>query len=313
MLTESRPLARPLAAGPRRPHPLRVVIAWELRRLGADWRIYLLPLATLAAAVFLTLAVTRTLNLDGGAAAGPGSAWAAFWLVATGLNILKVPLILLTATRVAHDYATRTHELVWTTPVPRSTLVWGRWLAGALLSAGLLVLWLLGLAATSLALRLVDPAHTLPPDLPALGLAWALMAPIDLFLVTASGFALCTRWPGAAVMVPASMAVVWLFLLPALPGVLPVLLRWLGAPAAGEGVDYARWVPAHSPLVDRMHDTLAGQYAAAGPLDAAGRLALGNTLVAGLPDLGPWLAHLPYAAAGVLLLAWTAWRFRPSA
>lgn len=314
MLTESGTLARPLAATIRRPHPLWVVIAWEIRRLGADRRIFLLPIATLAGAIVLAVGATDPINLYGAVTTGPGSAWATFWLVSTGLNLLKVPLILLTAARVSHDFAARTHELVLTTPVPRGAYVWGRWLAGALLGAGLLALWPLGLLAASTALHVIDPAHNLAPNLPALALAWVLMAPIDLFLVTASGFVLCTRWPVAAPMVPAVMAVTWLFLLQMLPGVLPDLLHLLRAPAAWLAVDYARWVPAHTPLMDQMQTAIAAQYgAAAGPLDEAGRLALRNTLVDRLPDLAPWMAHLLYPALGVLLLALTAWTFRPRA
>ncbi len=273
------------------------VAGWELRRMAASWPYRLLPFAVCGAAFLLTLVEADTLQLGGRVVTGPLNAWGAFWLVSTALNTLKIVFIAVAAQLVAQDLTGRTYALLMATRLPNWAYLGGRWLAGVALCAGLSLAILPGFVGAGGLLHLRQPAQVGVPNLPALALAWAVMAPIDVLLVPTLAFALGTLRPRAAGTVGVISIIVWLIVLQGLPD-------WLGHP-------YDRWIPAHSPLVLSLFYRYAGQYdaLAATVRDPLQRVPLGQELANRLPDVTLWLPRLLWVGLSLPLLALTTARF----
>src|SRR5712671_2583168 len=165
-----------------RPHPLIRVMAWELRRFCASRLFWVQALGFFGLSLFLTWALHAPVNFPQvsngvqftGFVAGT-SAWGLLRTLPVVLVVLVLLLPFITADGVTRDLSRRTHELLMTTALPSWAYVWGRYLAGLVMSLGLALLLLVSILGMGLLLHLTDPAYPLP-QIGTVLLLWVGMA-----------------------------------------------------------------------------------------------------------------------------------------
>jgi ABC-type transport system involved in multi-copper enzyme maturation permease subunit len=157
------------------------------------------------------------------------SAWGHFMTLSTGpLMLLGMLLPFVNADGVTRDRSRRTHELLLATALPTWAYVWGRYLAGLVLSLGLALLMLASTLGMSGLLHLTVTDYPLPQT-GAVLLLWVGMVFPATILVSSFGFALSTLLPRLATLVKVVILVGWIVGALVIPRVLsnnPTLPAW---------------------------------------------------------------------------------------
>lgn len=201
-----------------RPSPLLSVMVWEFRRLLASRLFWFQALGLFGLLLLITWASHApehfdTQNVQGGELlsgfiAGT-SAWGLLRTLPTVLVVLVLLLPFVTADGVTRDLNRRTHELLMTTALPTWAYVWGRYLAGLVMSLGLALLLLVSILGMGGLLHLTDPAYPLP-QIGAVLLLWVGMVLPATVLVSSFGFAFSTLLPRLSTLVKVVILVAWI-------------------------------------------------------------------------------------------------------
>jgi ABC-type transport system involved in multi-copper enzyme maturation permease subunit len=201
-----------------RPSPLLSVMTWEFRRLRASRLFWFQALGLFGLLLLITWASHApdhfsTQNVQGGELlsgfiAGT-SAWGLLRTLPTVLVVLVLLLPFVTADGVTRDLNRRTHELLMTTALPTWAYVWGRYLAGLVMSLGLALLLLVSILGMGGLLHLTDPAYPLP-QIGAVLLLWVGMVLPATVLVSSFGFAFSTLLPRLSTLVKVVILVAWI-------------------------------------------------------------------------------------------------------
>jgi len=201
-----------------RPSPLLSVMAWEFRRFLASRLFWLQALGLFGLLLLITWSLHAsdnfsTQNVNGGEVlSGFIAGTSAGGLLRTLPTVLVVLVLLLpfvTADGVTRDLNRRTHELLMTTALPTWAYVWGRYLAGLVMSLGLALLLLVSILGMGLLLHLTDPAYPLP-QIGAVLLLWVGMVLPATVLVSSFGFAFSTLLPRLSTLVKVVILVAWI-------------------------------------------------------------------------------------------------------
>ncbi|HCJ32695.1 MAG TPA: ABC transporter permease [Ktedonobacter sp.] len=197
-------------------YPLTRVVTWELRRFLASrlfwfqalgfWGFLLLIIWALHASDQTgTVAGSEQLS----AYVAGTSAGGLLRTLPTYLIILALLLPFVTADGVTRDQQRRTHELLMTTALPTWAYVWGRYLAGLMMSLGLALLLLASILGMGGLLHLTVADYPLP-QIDAVLLLWVGMVFPATILVSSFGFALSTLFPRLSTLVKVVILVAWM-------------------------------------------------------------------------------------------------------
>ncbi len=296
-----------------RPHPLRAVMAWELRRFRASRLFWLQALCFF----ILLLSVTwfgRTpdrfdvgnhgLELNGFVAGT--SAWGLLEILPTGLLVLLVFLLpFVTADGVTRDLQRRTHELLMTTALPTWAYVWGRYLISLLTSLGLALLMLAAILGMGLLLHLTIADYP-APEIGTVLLLWVGMVVPATVLVSSLGFALGTLLPRQSTLVKIGILVVWFIAAVIIP---PSGGGDITAPPAW----YSTWDPTSAAtaqgMLSQYRPDFQNQFNTATSVAQLQHILL--TVENSLPNIGSWFApHLLLGGLSLLLVALAAFGFQ---
>jgi len=193
-------------------------MVWEFRRLLASRLFWFQALGLFGLLLLITWASHApdhfsTENVQGGELlSGFIAGTSAGGLLRTLPTVLVVLVLLLpfvTADGVTRDLNRRTHELLMTTALPTWTYVWGRYLAGLVMSLGLALLLLVSILGMGLLLHLTDPAYPLP-QIGTVLLLWVGMVLPATILVSSFGFAFSTLLPRLSTLVKVVILVAWI-------------------------------------------------------------------------------------------------------
>lgn len=201
-----------------RPSPLLSVMTWEFRRFFANRLFWFQALGLFGLLLLITWASHApdnfgTQNAQGGELLSGFIAGTSAGGLLRTLPIVLVVLVLLlpfvTADGVTRDLNRRTHELLMTTALPTWAYVWGRYLAGLVMSLGLALLLLVSILGMGGLLHLTDPAYPLP-QISAVLLLWVGMVLPATVLVSSFGFAFSTLLPRLSTLVKVVILVAWI-------------------------------------------------------------------------------------------------------
>ena len=197
-------------------YPLTRVVTWELRRFLASrlfwfqalgfWGFLLLIIWALHASDQTgTVAGSEQLS----ASVAGTSARGLLLTLPTYLIILALLLPFVTADGVTRDLNRRTHELLMTASVPTWAYVWGRYLAGLVMSLGLALLLLASILGMGWLLHLTVTDYP-APEIGSVLLLWVGMVLSATILVSSLGFALSTLLPRLSTLVKVVIMVAWI-------------------------------------------------------------------------------------------------------
>ena len=212
-LTSTRRLTRALDKSPR---PLARVVAWELRRFCASRLFWLQALGFLCFSLFLTWAqgtpdsfrhAKGTVVLSGFVAGT--SAWGLLLTLPLALVLLVLLLPFVAADGVTRDAQRRTHELLLATALPTWAYVWGRYLAGLVMSLGLALLMLVSILGMGWFLHLTVLAYP-SPSIDVILLLWVGMVVPATILVSSLSFTLGTLLPRLTMPVKVMILLGWI-------------------------------------------------------------------------------------------------------
>jgi ABC-type transport system involved in multi-copper enzyme maturation permease subunit len=225
----------------QRNYPLLNVLIWELRRFRASRLFWFQALGFFCFMLFLTWALhasegfdTVSNNVQIYASIAGTSARGLLHTLPIVLAVLVLLLPFITADGVTRDLSRRTHELLLTTALPTWAYVWGRYLAGLLISLGLALLLLASILGMGGLLHLTVAAYPLP-QMGAVLLLWVGMVLPATILVSSFGFVLSTLLPRLSTLVKVVIQVAWIV------GAL-VIPRGLGNTTTPPGW-YVNWDP----------------------------------------------------------------------
>ena len=199
-----------------RPRPLTRVMAWELRRFRASRLFWLQALGFFCLSSFMIWArqIPLTLNhmqanvLFLGYVAGT-SAWGLLMILPSGtLMLLGLLLPFVNADGVTRDLHRHTHELLMATALPIRAYVWGRYLAGLVMSLGLALLLLAAILGMGLFLHLTVADYP-APEIGIVLLLWVGMIVSATIVVSSLSFALGTLLPRLATLVKTVILLAW--------------------------------------------------------------------------------------------------------
>jgi ABC-type transport system involved in multi-copper enzyme maturation permease subunit len=205
-----------------RPNPLLSVLRWEVRRMLASRITWVL--ATIVFGICAVLLLLSRQAEDFGqfdySNTGRlihGVTGTIPWTTPFGTAILlPFPALLfglflpfVVSDGVARDLRRRTHELLMTTAVPTWAYVWGRYLAGAIVSFGLALVFLAAIVVVATVQHLAHPADYPLHRLPATLVGWALIVLAATVLVSGLSFALGTLLPRRANLIKAAVVLCW--------------------------------------------------------------------------------------------------------
>lgn len=200
------------------PSPLLSVMAWEFRRFLASRLFWFQARGLFSLLLLITWSLHAsdnfsTQNVNGGEVlSGFIAGTSAGGLLRTLPTVLVVLVLLLpfvTADGVTRDLNRRTHELLMTTALPTWAYVWGRYLAGLVMSLGLALLLLVSILGMGLLMHLTDPAYPLP-QIGAVLLLWVGIVLPATVLVSSFGFAFSTLLPRLSTLVKVVILVAWI-------------------------------------------------------------------------------------------------------
>ena len=199
-----------------RQSPLLRVMAWELRRSCTSRLLWLQALGFFCLSSFMIWAqqIPLTLNhmqanvLFLGFVAGT-SAWGLLLILPSGtLMLLGLLLPFVNADGVTRDLHRHTHELLLATALPTWAYVWGRYLAGLVMSLGLALLLLAAILGMGLFLHLTIADYP-APEIGTVLLLWVGMIASATVLVSSLSFALGTLLPRLATLVKIVILLAW--------------------------------------------------------------------------------------------------------
>src|SRR5215469_11656231 len=151
-MTATTPVAAGRATKSRWITPLLAVVAWEVRRwraLRSTWALGAAAAGLFLFSVWVPAMAGVTYSTPQYSVTGNLAGISVIGLVVSlpGRSLLLLALLLpfVNAESVTRDLARRTHELLLTTALPAWAYVWGRYLAGLLLSLMLSVVLLLAI------------------------------------------------------------------------------------------------------------------------------------------------------------------------
>lgn len=204
-----------------RSSPLLRVMVWEFRRFFASRLFWFQALGLFGFLLLMTWALHAPENISAGVSVGNSNSEALSGFVAGtsaggllhALPIVLVVLALLlpfvTADGVTRDLSRRTHELLMTTALPTWAYVWGRYLAGLVISLGLALLLLASILGMGGFLHLTVADYPLP-QIGTVLLLWVGMVVSATILVSSFGFALSTLLPRLSTLVKVVIMVAWI-------------------------------------------------------------------------------------------------------
>jgi ABC-type transport system involved in multi-copper enzyme maturation permease subunit len=203
-----------------RSSPLLRVMAWEFRRFFASRLFWFQALGLFGFLLLMTWALHAPENISAGVSVGGGGEPLSGFVAGTSagglLHALPIVLVVLalllpfvTADGVTRDLSRRTHELLMTTAMPSRAYVWGRYLAGLVISLGLALLLLASILGMGGFLHLTVTDYPLPQIGPVL-LLWVGMVVSATILVSSVGFALSTLLPRLSTLVKVVIMVAWI-------------------------------------------------------------------------------------------------------
>lgn len=204
----------------KHPHPLARVIAWELRRFRASRLFWFQALGLFGFLLLMTWALHAPDQIGAGVNVGGGgvslngfvagtSAGGLLRTLPTVLVVLALLLPFVTADGVTRDLSRRTHELLMTTALPSWAYVWGRYLAGLVMSLGLALLLLASILGMGWLLHLTITDYP-APEIGTVLLLWVGMVVSATILVSSFGFALSTLLPRLSTLVKVVIMVAWI-------------------------------------------------------------------------------------------------------
>lgn len=205
----------------QRPNPLLSVMGWELRRFFASRLFWFQALGFFGFLLLMTWALHAPENINAGEATGKGgggllsgfvagtSAGGLLRTLPTFLIVLALLLPFVTADGVTRDLNRRTHELLMTTALPSWAYVWGRYLAGLLMSLGLALLMLAAILGMGWFLHLTVTNYP-APEIATVLLLWTGIVLSATILISSFGFALSTLLPRLSTLVKVVIMVAWI-------------------------------------------------------------------------------------------------------
>ncbi len=295
------------------------VMAWELRRFCASRLFWLqfLGFFCLSSFVIWTQQIPLTLNHAHakvpffGFVAGT-SAWGLLMILPSGtLLLLGMLLPFVNADGVTRDLHRHTHELFMATALPTWAYVWGRYLAGLVMSLGLALLLLTSILGMGWLLHLTVTDYPLP-DIGNLMVVWIGMIASATVLVSSLSFALGTLLPRLTTLVKIVILLAWFVGVEIISIVLGnashaanfSLPAWyINWDPTSEGIAlglFNKYMTDFSNMADKATSTAQTQH---------GLLTVENTLI----DLGGWFApHLLLAGLSLVLVLIVALTFKRS-
>jgi len=205
-----------------RPRLLARVMAWELRRFLASRLFWFQALGLFGFLLLMTWALhapdqmSAGVSVNGGGGGEPltgfiagTSAGGLLHTLPTVLVVLVLLLPFITADGVTRDLNRRTHELLMTTALPTWVYVWGRYLAGLVMSLGLALLLLLSTLGMGWLLHFTVADYP-APEISTVLLLWVGIVLSATVLVSGFGFALSTLLPRLSTLVKTVIMVAWL-------------------------------------------------------------------------------------------------------
>lgn len=293
----------------RRTSPLLPVLMWELRRFRASRLFWFQALGVFCFLLFLMWALhapkgyaTVSNNVQISAFVAGTSTGGLLHTLPTVLLVLVLFLPFVTADGVTRDLSRRTHELLMTTALPIWAYVWGRYLAGLVISLGLALLLLASILGMGGLLHLSDPTYPLP-QMGAVLLLWVGMVVPATILVSSFGFALSTLFPRLSTLGKVVILVAWIVGAEVIP-------RGLGNTPPPTW--YVNWDPTSG--ITALGLTLA--YPMPHDLTITSEAQLQQlilTIENKMPDLAGWFApHLLLAGFSLLLVLIAAFAFKRS-
>ena len=202
-------------------HPLTRVVTWELRRFLASRLFWFQALGLFGFLLLMTWALHAPEQMNAGVAVGGGggeplsgsvagtSAGGLLHILPIVLVVLALLLPFVTADGVTRDVHRRTHELLMTTALPTWAYVWGRYLAGLVMSLGLALLLLASILGMGWLLHLTTTDYP-APEVGSVLLLWVGMVFSATVLVSSFGFALSTLLPRLSTLVKVVIMVAWI-------------------------------------------------------------------------------------------------------
>ena len=302
-----------------RPLPLTRVMAWELRRFRASRLFWLQALGFFCLSSFMIWArqIPLTLNhmqanvLFLGFVAGT-SAWGLLMILPSGtLMLLGLLLPFVNADGVTRDLHRHTHELLMATALPIRAYVWGRYLAGLVMSLGLALLLLSAILGMGLFLHLTVADYP-APEIGIVLLLWVGMIVSATIVVSSLSFALGTLLPRLATLVKTVILLAWFV------GVEIISIE-LGDASHAANFSLPAWYINWDPTSNGISLGLFNKYmtdfsnlaskATSTAQTQHGLLTVENTLI----DLGGWFApHLLLAGLSLVLVLILALAFKRS-
>jgi len=299
----------------KRPHPLARVIAWELRRFRASRLFWFQALGLFGFLLLMTWALHAPDQIGVGVRVGGGdvslngfvagtSAGGLLRTLPTVLVVLALLLPFVTADGVTRDLSRRTHELLMTTALPSWAYVWGRYLAGLVMSLGLALLLLASILGMGWLLHLTVTDYP-APEIGTVLLLWVGMVVSATILVSSFGFALSTLLPRLSTLVKVVIMVAWIV------GALVIPLG-LGGNTTPPPSWYVNWDPTSGITALGLLPSYAINPGPSITSEAQFQQFI-LTVENKMPDLAGWFApHLLLAGASLVLVLVAALAFKRS-
>ena len=288
------------------------VIAWEFRRVLASRLFWLQALGFFGLSLFLTWSQQIPLTLNHAQASVPfygflaeTSVWGLLMTLPTGmLMLLGMLLPFVNADGTTRDLSRRTYELLMATALPTWAYVWGRYLAGLVMSLGLALLLLASILGMGWLLHLTVTDYP-APEIGTVLLLWVGMVVSATILVSSFGFALSTLLPRLSTLVKVVIMVAWIV------GALVIPLG-LGGDTSTPPAWYVNWDPTSGITA---HGLLPSYAINLGPsiTSEAQLQQFILTVENKMPDLAGWFApHLLLAGLSLVLVLIAALAFKRS-
>jgi ABC-type transport system involved in multi-copper enzyme maturation permease subunit len=289
------------------------VMTWEFRRFRASRLFWFQSLGLFGFLLLMTWTLHAPGNIGGenvnsgvmfsGFVAGT-SAGGLLRTLPTVLVVLALLLPFVTADGVTRDLNRRTHELLMTTALPSWAYVWGRYLAGLVMSLGLALLLLASILGMGWLLHLTVTDYP-APEIGTVLLLWVGMVVSATILVSSFGFALSTLLPRLSTLVKVVIMVAWIV------GALVIPLG-LGGDTSTPPAWYVNWDPTSGITA---HGLLPSYAINLGPsiTSEAQLQQFILTVENKMPDLAGWFApHLLLAGLSLVLVLIAALAFKRS-
>ena len=192
------------------------VIAWELRRVLASRLFWLQALGFFGLSLFLTWSQQIPLTLNHAQASVPfygflaeTSVWGLLMTLPTGmLMLLGMLLPFVNADGATRDLSRRTYELLMATALPTWAYVWGRYLAGLMMSLALSLLMLAALLGMGWLWHLTVTDYPMP-EIGNLLVIWVGIIASATIVVSTLSFVLGTLLPRLTTLVKIVIMAAW--------------------------------------------------------------------------------------------------------